>query len=104
MNSWKDLNFDEFMVKKDPEDKYGKQFISGEQFDSRLDATSLERFPLRLFTQRQPTGKPGVTYYDTENKKVKIYISDTEGYADLGYTTTSSSTSTSSTTSTSTTL
>jgi hypothetical protein len=96
--SWKDQGYDEFMRKKDPEDKFGKEFISGEQFDARLDATSLERFPLRFFTQRQPLGKPGVTYYDTATKKAKIFISDAAGYADLNYTTTSSSTSSSTST------
>ena len=98
--SWKDQGYDEFMRKKDPEDRFGKDFISGEQFDAKLDATSLERYPLRLFTQRKPLGKPGMTYYDEANKKAKIYISDTEGYADLQYTTTSSSTSSSTSTST----
>lgn len=101
--SWKDLNYDQYMQKKQPGDKYGKEFISGEQFDARLDATSLERFPLRLFTQRQPFGKAGVTYYDKANKKFKVYMSDTEGYGDVVITTTSSSTSSSTTTSTSTT-
>lgn len=105
MPSWKDNDkYDEFMQKKDPEDKYGKEFISGEEFDARLDATSLERFPLRLFTQRQPAGKPGMTYYDKENKKFKVYIDDTGKYADVLYTTTSSSTSTSTSTSTTTTV
>lgn len=102
--SWKDLGFNEFMKRKDPENKFGKEFISGEQFDSRLDATSLERFPLRFFTQRQPAGKPGMTYYDQDNSKAKIYISEAVGFADLQFTTTSSSTSSSTSTSTTTTL
>ncbi|QGH72330.1 MAG: hypothetical protein [Podoviridae sp. ctg2L5] len=99
--SWKDLDYDEYLQRKDPDKEYGKEFISGEQFDARLDATSLERYPLRLFTHRQPASKQGMTYYDKENKKVKVYIDETGQWADLQYTTTS--TSTSSTTSTSTT-
>ena len=31
-------------------------------------------------------GKPGRLYYDKANKKVKIYISDADGWADLDYT------------------
>lgn len=32
------------------------------------------------------TGKPGQLYYDKTNKKVKIFISKTDGWADLDYT------------------
>ena len=31
-------------------------------------------------------GKPGTLYYDKSNKKVKIFISESDGWADIDYT------------------
>lgn len=103
--SWKDQgDYDEFMQKKDPEDKFGKPFISGEQFDARHDAMTFERYPLRIFTHRRPAGKPGMTYYDEANDQFEIFTNETGGWAKVQMTTTSSSSSTSTSTSTTTTL
>jgi hypothetical protein len=78
---------------------------SGPQQEGSTDDTTYNGvIILRSFeTTNQIQGVPGKLYYDKANKKVKIYIDQVSGWADLQFTSTSTS-STSTSTSTTTTV
>lgn len=74
------------------------------ELDDFTEDTILNR-PIKIrgyHPRHAPQGETGKIYYDKENKKLKIYIDKTGGWADILWTTTSTSSSTSSSTSTST--
>lgn len=51
------------------------------------DSTLNRMIQLRDFDQTKAIqGKPGALYFDKANKKVKIFISEADGWADLDYT------------------
>lgn len=51
------------------------------------DSTLNRMIQLKDFDQtKQIQGKPGSLYFDKTNKKVKIFISEADGWADIDYT------------------
>ena len=102
LKTWKEGSFDKFLSRPTREpDKDG--FISGESFDARLDEMAINRVVQFKDIRKTPQGNdPGKTYWDGENKKLKIWIDSIGQWADIEYTSTSTSTTSSSTSSTST--
>ena len=75
--------------KNDWRDKYTKKQDTGlVDLEKTLDDSVLNQvIQLKNIDQTKTVqGKPGTLYYDKSNKKVKIFISEADGWADLDYT------------------
>lgn len=74
-NDWRD---------KYPEKKGGGLI----DLEKTTDDSTLNRMiQLKDFgNTKQVQGKPGALYFDKTNKKVKIFISEADGWADIDYT------------------
>lgn len=100
MESWKEKGFNA-QVSRQQKDK-DPNFIGGDEFDAKLDTGVFNRIIRFRNLSKEPQGnQPGKTYYDPETKRLRIWTG-AGGWANVAYTTTSTSTTSSSTSSTST--
>lgn len=95
--SWKDTGFDANLQRPAQNQVKQAQYIKGASFDALLDELMFNRVIKLKDLRVAPQGnEPGKIYWDGQNKKYKIWIDATGGWADIPYTTTSTSTSTTS--------
>lgn len=74
----------------EPSDRY----IGGSDYMAQLDDLLFNRMiRLRNLSQSPQGYEPGKIYWDATNKKFKLWVDSTGKWADVGYTTTSTSTS-----------
>jgi len=101
--SWKDKGLDRYLQRVTPETFKTADYIGGANFDVLLDELLFNRM-IRLKDLRQtPQGNdPGKIYWDGASKKVKIWIDKDSKWAELVFTSSSTSTTSTSTTTTST--
>lgn len=69
-------------------DKYTKKHGGGplDLENTAEDSTLNRMIQLRDFDQTKAIqGKPGALYFDKANKKVKIFISESDGWKDITY-------------------
>jgi hypothetical protein len=77
-------------------------YIAGITFDALLDEMLFNRMMrLKNLTSKPQGNEPGKIYWDATNKKYKIWVDSTGGWADVVLTTTSISTSSTSSSSSS---
>jgi len=92
--TWKDLGFDKNLQR--PRTDIGQgQFIGGAQFNAQLSELLFNRMiKLKNLPSATPPqgGDPGKIYWDQDNKKYRIWVSKTVGWADIPYTSTSTTT------------
>jgi hypothetical protein len=77
------------ILKADWRNKYAKiEPFKSYQLENSTDDSELNRMVQlkNLDNTNIVNGKPGKLYYDKTNKKVKIFISETDGWKDLSYT------------------
>jgi hypothetical protein len=90
---WKSRGLDEFMQRPIPDRPSKAKFIGGANFDALLDDLLFNRMIRLKDLRKVPEGNdPGKMYWDGENKKVKVWVDSTGQWADVPYTTTSTTT------------
>ena len=75
--------------RNDWRDKYPKpEKVVKARLENTPDDSELNRMIQlkNLDSNKTIEGKPGTLYFDKENKKVKIFISKSDGWADIDYT------------------
>ena len=100
---WREKGFDKFMSRSLSDTPKPADYIGGADFDAVLDELLFSRMIRLKDLREKPQGNdPGKLYWDGANKKYKIWVDETGGWADVQYTSTSTSTSTTSSSSSST--
>lgn len=100
---YEEMGFDKFLSRGPDFGPGPGGYISGADFDIQLDEMVFSRvFRLKDIRKRPQGNEVGKIYWDGENKKFKLYLGKTGGWADVQYTSTSTSSTSSSSSSSST--
>jgi hypothetical protein len=98
--SWRDKGFGNSLTRT-PSGQPKTKFIRGADFDALLDEMNINRILRLKNLPNQPQGnEPAKMYWDSVNKKFKIWVSAVGKWADVVMTTTSTSTTSTSTSTT----
>lgn len=101
--SWREKGFDPFVSRGEPASNKPTDYIPGAQFEVQLDEMLFNRViklkDLRVKPQGNDVGK---IYWDGDNQKFKLWVGTAGGFADVVWTSTSTSTSSTSSSSSST--
>jgi len=101
--SWKDKGFNEFLSRPISGGPARADYIGGANFDILLDELVFNRMiQLKNLSEKPQGNQTGKIYWDKEDNKFKLWISDSVGWVDVIYTSTSTTSTSSSTSSTST--
>jgi hypothetical protein len=96
MPDWKSKGFSPNQTRNPPTAAQGANYIAGVNFDATLDEMLFNRMLRLKNLPTTPQGnEPGKMYWDQVNQKYKLYVSKTVGFADVQFTSTSTSTTTS---------
>lgn len=98
------LGFDGDLKREEGSELNTADYIGGADFDILLDELLFNRMIKLKDLRVKPQGNdPGKIYWDGDNKKFKMWYSDTVKWVDINFTSTSTSSTSSSSSSTSTT-